>query len=166
MSRRIRARGKRLQVHVHTEAFRPDPCHGQLMGFPDNIRFDWQTWLNQRLVDGITLRTSWFEAMEDPFSAGAQRSRLPNALQDPVVKEALSLCNRLGIPAYLNRYIHRAVNLDEYLEDLARITTTSAGRIRYLRICAPGAADRTRRARAYGGRLDRLRAKAGAGPCF
>ena len=79
MSRRVRARGKRMQVHVHTEAFRSDPCHGQLMGFPDNIRFDWQTWLNQRLVDGITLRTSWFEAMEEPFrpapSAAGYRMR-------------------------------------------------------------------------------------------
>ena len=120
-SRRARARGKRLQVHIHTEAFRPDPCHGQLMGFPANIDFDWRGWLHARLVDGVTLRTSWFEGMEDPFSARAERSRLPGALQDAVVEEALALCAELGVPAYLNRYISRAVGLDEYLTDLDRI---------------------------------------------
>jgi hypothetical protein len=72
-------------------------------------------------VDGITLRTSWFEAMEDPFNARAQRSRLPGALEDPVVEEALALAGRLRIPAYLNRYISRAVGLDEYISDLERI---------------------------------------------
>jgi len=120
-SRRVRARGKRMQVHVHTEAFRPDASHGRLMGIPSNIHFDWKRWLDERLVDGITLRTSWFEAMEDPFNARAQRSRLPGALQDPVVEEALATTRRLGIPAYLNRYISRAVGLDEYVEDLGRI---------------------------------------------
>ncbi len=120
-SRRVRARGKRMQVHVHTEAFRADPCHGQLMGFPANIRFEWQRWLRERLVDGITLRTSWFEGMEDPFSARSQRSRMPAALEDPVVEEALALSTRLGLPAYLNRYISRAVGLDEYVADLDRI---------------------------------------------
>jgi hypothetical protein len=120
-SRRVRARGKRMQVHVHTEAFRPDASHGRLMGFPANIRFDWKSWLEERLVDGITLRTSWFEAMEDPFNARSQRSRLPGALEDPVVEEALAMAGRLRIPAYLNRYISRAVGLDEYLTDLERI---------------------------------------------
>ena len=120
-SRRVRKLGKRLQVHVHTEAFRPNPCHGRLMGLPTNIHFDWQAWLSDNLADAITLRLSWFEAMEDPLSARAQRSRLPGALDDPVVEEALALTARKKLPVYLNRYIGRAVGIDEYVSDLERI---------------------------------------------
>ena len=91
-----------MQVHLPTEAFRRDPCPGQLMGFPANIQFDWKTWLKEGLVDGITLRTSWFEALEDP-PGQVHRCRLPRALADPVVEEALNLTQELGLPVYLNR---------------------------------------------------------------
>ena len=114
-SRRIRSAGKKFQVHVHAEAFGPDPCHGQLMGFPANLEFDWRTWLLEGLADGITLRTTWFEAPE------ADRGLLHNALDDPLVEEALALCNRRGIPVYLNRYLKRAVSMREYVSDLEQI---------------------------------------------
>jgi hypothetical protein len=159
-SRRVRARGKRMQVHVHTEAFRANPCHGQLMGFPANVRFEWQRWLRERLVDGITLRTSWFEGMEDPFSARAQRSRMPGVLEDPVVVEALALSAELRIPAYLNRYISRAVGLDEYIADIDRIFHDSrfAGFdiYEFVHLARPNARGELE---AVGERLERLRAK-------
>ena len=114
-SERVRGAKRKFQVHVHTEAFRPDPCHGQLMGFPANLHFDWKAWLKQGLVDGITLRTSWFEAPE------ADRGLLGNTLSDPVVEEALGLTSELGIPVYLNRYLKRANSIEEYASDLGSI---------------------------------------------
>jgi hypothetical protein len=131
------------------------------MGFPANVRFEWQRWLRERLVDGITLRTSWFEGMEDPFSARAQRSRMPGVLEDPVVVEALALSAELRIPGYLNRYISRAVGLDEYIADLDRIFHDSrfAGFdiYEFVHLARPNARGELE---AVGERLERLRAKA------
>ena len=114
-SERVRSAKRKFQVHVHTEAFRPAPCHGQLMGFPANLHFDWKAWLKQGLVDGITLRTSWFEAPE------ADRGLLNQTFSDPVVEEALGLTGDLGIPVYLNRYLKRANSIEEYVSDLDNI---------------------------------------------
>ena len=56
--------------------------------------------------------------MEDLPGTPPVRSRLTNALRDPVAVEALELAEELGIPAYMNRYIDRAVGIEEYLSDL------------------------------------------------
>ena len=120
-SRRLRASGKRVQAHVHTEAFRPDACHGQIMGFPANLHFDWQSWLAEGLVDAITLRTSWFEGLEDPIEAKPERSRLGPSLDNPVVTEAFGLAGHLNLSVHLNRYIGRAVGIEEYLDDLESV---------------------------------------------
>jgi hypothetical protein len=100
--------------------------------------------------------------MEDPFSARAERSRLPGALQDAVVEEALALCAELGVPAYLNRYISRAVGLDEYVTDLDRIyhDRRFAGFDVYEFVHLARPNDRGELA-PVGARLERLRAKAG-----
>ena len=110
--------GRKMQAHIHTEAFRPDIVHGQIMGFPPNTHFAWQDWMRAGLLDGITFRTSWFEALEDLPGTPPVRSRLTNALRDPVAVEALELAGELGIPACMNRYIDRAVGVEEYLSDL------------------------------------------------
>ena len=120
-SEAIRGAGGKMQVHVHTEAFRPEPCHGQMMGFPDNIRFDWQSWVKEGLLDGVTFRMSWFEGLEDPPESPPDRSRLVNALEEPYAKESLDALVDAGVPAYLNRYIDRSVGIEEYLSDLERV---------------------------------------------
>lgn len=117
-SRRVRAAGQRMQAHVHLEAFRPDVCHGQMMGIPANVEFDWRGWLREGLLDGVTLRSSWFEALEDPVAGRTERSRLARVLSDPLTEEALELCETIGVPVYLNRYIDRAARIEEYLSDL------------------------------------------------
>ncbi len=91
------------------------------MGFPANLHFDWQSWLSEGLVDAITLRTSWFEGLEDPIESKPDRSRLVPALRDAVVTEAFGLAGSLDLPVYLNRYIGRAVGIDEYLNDLETV---------------------------------------------
>ena len=117
-ARKVRRAGKKMQFHMHTEAFRPEPVHGQIMGFPPNLYFDWRLWLKQGWVDGVTMRTSWFEAWEDRPGGSPNRSRLTNAFNDPVVEEAFNLTRDLNVPAYLNRYLSRAVGIEEYLSDM------------------------------------------------
>ena len=121
-SQRARSAGRKMQVHLHAEAFRADPCAGQLMGFPANVSFQWQDWLKEGLLDGATLRTSWFEAIEDPMGGAPDRSRLSNALDDPVVREMLKLTGELGLPVYLNRYVSRTIGIDEYVSDIKTVS--------------------------------------------
>jgi len=117
----VRGRGRKLQVHLHAEAWRPHPVFGQQHGLPANLDFQWRRWLEEGLVDEATLRTSWFEAAEDPLNAAAtRRSRLDEALADPVVGEMLAVAAARRVPVTLNRYIGRAARLDEYLDDLTR----------------------------------------------
>ncbi len=117
-----RRAGKLFQVQVHTEAFRPDPVFGQLMGFPANIHFAWRQWLEEGLADAVTLRSSWYEAAEDPMDGSpARRSKLINVLADPVVEEVLEITEDLELPVYLNRYVARAIPIQEYVEDMERI---------------------------------------------
>ena len=121
-SARVRRAGKKMHVHLHAEAFRPDPSQGQLMGFPANIHFDWRTWLTEGLVDSATLRTSWWEGLEDPpESVEPNRSRLSNTLSDPVVEEMLAVAKQRGVPVHLNRYVHRVVGIDEYVSDIEAV---------------------------------------------
>ena len=118
----VRARGKKLQVHLHAEAFRPDRVFGQQNGIPDNIDFQWRRWIEEGLVDEIYLRTSWFEAAEDPLGAkSTQRSRLTRMLADPVAEEMLKVAGKHHLPVTMNRYIGRAAELSEYLDDLTQV---------------------------------------------
>ena len=116
-SYKTRNLGKEFHFHMHTEAFRENPVHGQILGFPPNIIFDWETWLNEKLVDGATFRTSWFEGWEDPPNQTSNRQDLNKSLTDPVAAYALTKLNDNKIPLYLNRYIGRSVGLNEYLQN-------------------------------------------------
>ncbi|MBL9193472.1 MAG: hypothetical protein JNJ82_14045 [Opitutaceae bacterium] len=118
----VRSRGKKLEVHLHAEAFRPDPVFGQQNGVPSGIDFQWKRWIESGWVDEVYLRTSWFEAAEDPLGAKSTvRSRLTRALADPVADDMIRTARAHGLPITLNRYIGRAAGLEEYLDDLALI---------------------------------------------
>ena len=110
-----------MQVHLHTEAFHANPNNGQLMGFPANVHFAWESWLGDGLVDGVTFRTSWFEAWEDEPGSPADRSVLSNALSDPVAAQTLAKTNELAVPAYLNRYLSREIGIEHYVEDMEAV---------------------------------------------
>ena len=160
-SRRARSMGRKMQAHIHTEAFRPDIVHGQIMGFPPNTHFAWQDWMRDGLLDGITFRTSWFEALEDMPGAPPVRSRLVNALKDPVAVETLELASELGIPAYMNRYIERAIGDEEYLADMEEALRDDrfAGFDLYETACYLRATPDGSRLESYKGRVDMLREK-------
>lgn len=117
----VRGHGKKFQVHLHAEAFRDDPCHGRLMGFPSNVRFDWRTWLDEGLLDGVTLRTSWFEALEEASGDRGPARHLDDVLSDDVAREMLERCGTAGVSVYMNRYIDRSIEIDEYVDDIRRI---------------------------------------------
>ena len=117
----VRSRGKKLQVHLHAEAFRPELTFGQKHGIPVNIDFQWQRWIEEGLVEEVQLRTSWFEAAEDPLGGKeTSRSKLTTALADPIAQEMLNVAQRHHLPVTLNRYIGRAAALPEYLDDITR----------------------------------------------
>lgn len=161
-SNRARSMGRKMQAHIHTEAFRPDIVHGQIMGFPPNTHFAWQDWMRNGLLDGITFRMSWFEALEDMPGTPPVRSRLSNALRDPVAVEALELALELGIPAYMNRYIERAVGDQEYLSDwkTAMQDERFAGFDLYESACFIRPTIDGSRLEPYKGRIELLRGKA------
>ena len=161
-SNRARSMGRKMQAHIHTEAFRPDIVHGQIMGFPPNTHFAWQDWMRGGLLDGITFRMSWFEALEDQPGAPPVRSRLSNALRDPVAVEALDLASELGIPACMNRYLSRAVGIEEYLSDMefALNDERFAGFDLYESACFLRAASDGSRLEPYKGWDDLIRGKA------
>ncbi|MFZ9681799.1 MAG: hypothetical protein ACO3DQ_01135 [Cephaloticoccus sp.] len=116
----VRKHGRRTQLHLHAEAFRPDRVFGQVHGIPANVEFQWPRWLDEGLADEVVLRTSWFEAAEDPLGAAqTNRSRLSSALMDPVATAMLEAAARHRLPVTLNRYIGRAAKLAEYLDDLS-----------------------------------------------
>ena len=162
-SNRARSMGRKMQAHIHTEAFRPDIVHGQIMGFPPNTHFAWQDWMRDGLLDGITFRTSWFEALEDMPGTPPARSRLANALRDAVAVEALDLASDLGIPAYMNRYIERAVEDEEYLSDMEAALRDErfAGFDLYESACFLRATADGSRLEPYKGRVELIRGKAG-----
>ena len=114
----LRAANLPLQVHLHTEAFRPDPVHGQLMGFPANIEWQWREWLASGLVDSATLRTAWYERLGPPIDD------LRELLAEPFVDETIAEARRHNVPLFLNRYAmdghmrRTGVRADRYLEDL------------------------------------------------
>ena len=161
-SNRARSMGRKMQAHIHTEAFRPDILHGQIMGFPPNTHFAWQDWMRNGLLDGITFRTSWWEGLEDQPGTPPVRSRLSNALSDPVAVEALDLALELGIPAYMNRYIDRAVGLEEYLSDMETALGDErfAGFDLYESACFIRATADGSRLESRGGRVELIRGKA------
>ena len=113
--------GKKMQVHIHTEVFRDDPAPGQIMGCPVNIFFDYQKWFDEKLIDSITLRSSWFEALEDPPESDSYRGKLDYIFADDVINNVINLSIGNKLPIYLNRYLGRAVKFDEYLDDLERV---------------------------------------------
>ena len=121
-SKKVRSRGKKLDAHLHAEAFRPNPCQGEMLGFPGNLYFDWQKWVSEGLLDGVTLRSSWNEALEDPMGAHPSgRSDMGQVLGDSVVEEMLDSCQTFGVPVSMKRYIARSTDCDEYLDDLETV---------------------------------------------
>jgi hypothetical protein len=90
-SRMIRARGKKMQLHLNVEFLRPDPRPSRYLAYPWNVEFDWRGWLREGLADEATLRTFQYTpefVLNDGFS-----------------QEIIAECQKRSIPLHYNRYV-------------------------------------------------------------
>ncbi len=105
---RIRARGKKMQLHLNVEFLRSDPRPSRRLAYPWNIEFDWRGWLAEGLADEATLRTFQYTpefVLKDEFSL-----------------EVIEQCRRRSIPLHYNRYTFAPrVSAAQYVDDLERI---------------------------------------------
>ena len=119
-SQRVRAAGKKIQIHMHPDGFRPALNSRQVMGFTGNIHLDWKTWLREGLADGSTMRLSRFAGIQDAPPGQARRGPLSNILADPVVEEMLTFARDIRFPIHLNLF-EALVDTDEYVADMEDI---------------------------------------------
>jgi hypothetical protein len=94
--------GKRMRVNLNIDWFRPDPPPSRRLAYPANIRYDWERWLDEGLLDEGILRL-----FELPFDA---------VFDDTISAEMISRCQKKDIPLTVNRYIN-----SDYPEEFERI---------------------------------------------
>ena len=88
------ARGKVLRTNLNLDWFRPrsERPGSRKIAYPDNINFDWQTWIAEGLVDAAMLRM--FARPLDDVWAG-----------EATAKAMIDACQQHGIPLTVNRYV-------------------------------------------------------------
>ena len=89
--RRLAAAGKRMQVHLEVESFRPDAAQARWRTRPGNITFNWRRWLRSGLADGATLMgINWSPE---------------RVLNDELGQEMLQEAGAAGVPVHLRHTI-------------------------------------------------------------
>ena len=119
-SSRVRGAGKKMQFHMHPDAFRPNPSPRERFWSLTNIHYDWRTWLREGLVDGCTMRPSRFEGTPNLPPGEAKRAHISQTLADPVVSEMLALARETGTPVCLNGFVG-LMDVDQYVDELETI---------------------------------------------
>lgn len=94
--RRLAKAGKRMRYNLQLDFFRPNPPSDRLLAYPANIQFDWQRWLDERLMDGAVIRI-----FKLPMTA---------VFDDEIAQEMIARCQTNGIPISVNRYVNQAAN--------------------------------------------------------
>lgn len=102
---RLAACGRRMRYNLQLDFFRPDPPAARLLGYPANIHFEWERWLDEGLMDEAILRFYHY-----PFEA---------VFQDPVGAQMIARCQQRGIPLVVNRYVDSAG--EKLPDEVARI---------------------------------------------
>ena len=88
---RLNRAGKRMRYNLNLDYYRPHPPANRLLAFPANLRFDWQRWVDDGLLDEAILR---FFSL--PFDS---------IFTDPIAQAMLGRCAGRGLPLVVNRYI-------------------------------------------------------------
>jgi hypothetical protein len=89
--KKLAAAGKKLQLHLEVESFRPDAIQLRERTRPGNTTFHWRRWIDSGLADEAILMTvAW----------APQR-----ALTDSLAQEMIAKCNSNSIPLYLRNFI-------------------------------------------------------------
>ena len=117
---KVRAAGKKMQIHMHPDAFRPDPTPRERYWSLTNINYDWQSWLEEGLADGSIMRPSRFEGTPNPPYGQAERAGISQTLSDPVVGDMLSTAAKNDVPVYFNGFV-RLMDIDTYVSEMEAV---------------------------------------------
>ena len=88
---RLSAAGRRMQVHLEVESFRPDAAQARWRTRPGNITFHWRRWLRSGLADEATMMgVNWMpermisDGLGQQMLDEAQAAHVPVHLRHPV----------------------------------------------------------------------------------
>jgi len=93
----IRSAGKKVQLHLDADRFRPNPPPSRYLAFTWNIKFDWEKWISEGLADEVTLRC---------FSQTGYTTT-DSFLQDPFAERLMEASMAKNLPVHYNRYIRK-----------------------------------------------------------
>ncbi len=119
-AQKVRRAGRKMQIHMHPDAFRPNPSPRERYWSLTNIHYDWQTWLTDGLADGSIMRPSRFEGVPNPPYGQARRAGISQTLSDPVVRDMLSTAAAAAVPVYFNGFVH-LMDTDTYLSEMETV---------------------------------------------
>jgi len=88
---RLSAAGKKLQVHLEMESFRPDAPLARRRTRPGSLTFNWRRWLRSRIADEATLMA--FRSVGDQVA------------EDPVGRDMLEEAAAAGVPVHLRNFL-------------------------------------------------------------
>lgn len=103
--RRLGGAGIKMRYNLQLDFFRADPPRNRLLAYPANVKFDWQRWVDEGLMDEAILRFFSY-----PYSA---------IFDDAVAQEMINRCRQRGIPITVNRYVKHAA--DRLPEEVQRV---------------------------------------------
>lgn len=114
---KVRRAGKKMQIHMHPDAFRPNPSPRDRYWSLTNINYDWKAWLGEGLADGSIMRPSRFEGVPNPAPGQAKRAGISHTLSDAVVQDMLASTGKAGVPVYFNGFIH-LMTAEQYVSEM------------------------------------------------
>jgi hypothetical protein len=100
----IKAAGKKMNVNLNVEFFRPDIPRSRYAAYPFNIKFNWKQWLEELDLVGVTLRSFTF--------------RPEFVLNDSVSREMIDMAKKKGLFIHYNRYIYDYNDKWQYLPNM------------------------------------------------
>jgi hypothetical protein len=110
VKRRLSAAGKRMQLHVEIESFRPDAAQARWRTRPGNIAFHWRRWLREGLADAITLMgVNWMPE---------------RILADPLTHDVLAEADAAGAPAMVRHPVWFSREGSVHADRLERVYRT------------------------------------------
>lgn len=117
---KVRRAGKKMQIHMHPDAFRQNPSPRDRYWSLTNIDYDWKAWLEEGLADGSIMRPSRFEGVPNPAPGQAKRAGISHTLSDAVVQDMLASTGKAGVPVYFNGFIH-LMTAEQYVSEMETI---------------------------------------------
>ena len=109
-----------MQVHMHPDAFRPNPSPRDRYWSLTNIDYDWRSWMSEGLMDGSIMRPSRFEGTPNPPYGQARRAGIEQTLKDTVVCDMLSTASQSKVPVYFNGFVH-LMDIDTYVSEMETV---------------------------------------------